>query len=399
MTERERLARVFGIEPMRPLGALAGAAAMNIIPMGWIFSATIVFGVAALYANEDSQVRAGLREVDSWGFAVTNYRGWLLASAPAFDIELRRDVAIELLEASIRSVDPTIVVERKAERVVRVIMRPIEVRSGEETATFLAGDRMRLAELHARVLAPLHADVGIAAMRMGDHDTLTALVAAPANASTAAAFRDQAMVAPPDLQSLAHAGTSQPRPPREAKSLQLRTDRLLYATNQRPAPFGVMGAGTLGLAILGVAFAPIGGLVGIAAGGAIAAGMRMSDRQKVERALAAVSRWPFPVDGYDDWLLSGRPICDIEFASPPRRDEVERDLRGIARVAELTWLTNTLVRLESQSVMHIAAQAIPSFWGGNPRELSLLARRVLIPLHDSVGIVAVRMGGYLDRRV
>jgi len=48
--------------------------------------------------------------------------------------------------------------------------------------------------------------------------------------------------------------------------------------------------------------------------------------------------------------------------------------------------------------MHMAAQGIKSFWGGDPDMFMIIVTRVLEPLHRRVGVVAVRMGGYLDRR-
>src|SRR4051794_8482051 len=122
MRERERLARIFGIEPLRPTGALVMAAGLGLLPMMWITSGLIAVSLAALYADERRKLRNGLAEVDGWGFPVTGYREWLLAREPAFDVELRRDVAIELLEASIAAIDSAIIVERRAERVMRVVM-------------------------------------------------------------------------------------------------------------------------------------------------------------------------------------------------------------------------------------------------------------------------------------
>ena len=100
----------------------------------------------------------------------------MLADSPAFDIELNRAVPIELIAGSCRAIDPLIVVERRGECIACILMRGIEVEGTVHMAVVSVGDRKRLHEVHARVLAPLHADVGIVAMRMGDRDTLTALV-------------------------------------------------------------------------------------------------------------------------------------------------------------------------------------------------------------------------------
>jgi len=399
MTERERLARIFSIEPLRPVGALVMAAVMGLIPWMWIGSGTLVVWMTAIVVDEQRKIRAALAEVNGWGFPVTGYREWLLAREPAFDLELRRDVAGELIEDSLTAVDATIVVERRSERVVRVIMRRVEVRAGERGTTFLAGDRKRLTEVRDRVLAPLHADVGVAAMRMGEREALAALVMPRSPTDTESAFRDQAKVAPPDLQSLVHVGTSQLAPPREARSLDVRIDRLLYATGQQPTSAKAMALAIGGGIVVGIAIAPVLALVGAAAGASMAAAMRKSDHRNVSRALAKASHWPFPVEGYDDWLLSGRPVCDVEFGSPPNPASLERRLRSIARVADITWLSPTLIRMETQPMFHHAEQGIRPFWGGDPRELQQIARIVLLPLHDAHRIVAVRLGGYLDRRV
>jgi hypothetical protein len=403
MRERERLARIFGIEPLRPLGAsaLAGLMALLGTPVLWIASGTVTTWLVAIFVDEQRKIRDGLAEVNRWGFPVSGYREWLLALEPAFDLELERDVAIELLEGSLRAVDATIVIERRGERVVRVVMRRIEIRGGGEgVPTFLAGDRKRLAELCDRVLAPLHADVGIAEMRMGDRESLGALVATAAkDRHEGSAFRDQAKAAPPDLQSLVHAGTANLRPPREANALDLRVDRLLYATGQHPSSAGAMSLAVGGLAVVGMIVAPLGVLIGAAAGSGFAVAMRRNDHARVQRALEVSRRWPFPVEGYDDWLLSGRPLCDIEFASAPDHAEVERKLRAVARVAELVWLNDKLLRLESQPVMHSAEKGIMPFWGGDPRELQQIVRVVHPSPHAEHPVVAIRMGGYLDRRV
>jgi len=397
MTERERLSRIFGIEPLRPMVPLAVSAALGVIPPALIVSGIIVVTLAAMYVDDNRKIRKALDEVKTWDYPVEGYREWLLAREPAFDLELRRDVGVELIEQALAAIDSAIEVERRGERVVRVIMRRVEVRSGEHVPTFLAGDRIRLAEVRDRVLAPLHADVGIVVMRMGNRESLGALVAAASN--TEGAFREQAKVAPPDLQSLVHVGTSQLAPPREARSRTVRIERLLYAQGQRPSGAAAM-AGALGiLTLFGAAVAPLGILAGAGCGALAAYAMRLGDRGRAYAELAKAARWPFPVLGYDDWLLSGRPICDLEFGSPPKRTEVERALRGVARVAALTWLSDTLLRMESQPILHNAGEGILPFWGGDPRELQQVARRVLVPLHETHRIVAVRMGGYLDRRV
>lgn len=405
-TDRQRLARIYGFEPIRPWGALASAGALFLVPWDlWLGGGALTLGIAAIIVDENRKIADGLREVETWGFPVEGYRGWLLAHAPAFDLELRREVATDLIASSLTAVDPSIEVERRSDRVVRVIMRQIEMEGGEGQPTFVVGDRKRLLEVRDRVLGPLHADVVIVAMRMGDRDTLAALVAPPQSATADAAFREQALVAPPDLQSLAHAGTSQLRPPQEASALKLRADRLLYATGHVPTTAGMLTALVVGGAILGGIFtagaslgAGLGFLLGSAAGSTGAWLMRRNDHAKLARELDSVHTKWFPIDGYENWLLSGRPQFDVELAQPAPVADVEHAMTATNKNLTLTWLTDRIVRVESEPVMHMAAQGIKSFWGGNPTLFALLVERVLNPLAKTHGIVGVRMGGYLDRR-
>ncbi len=81
-----------------------------------------------------------------------------------------------------------------------------------------------------------------------------------------------------------------------------------------------------------------------------------------------------------------------------RTSEVEGLLHATGRFITLSWISERIVRVESEPVLHRAAQGISSFWGGDPTQLAALVERVLLPLAKSYGVVAVRMGGYLDRR-
>ncbi len=406
VSERHRLARIYGFEPVKPWGAIGGAIILAVIPwQTWIAGGALALGISAMIVDENRKISDGLQEVRTWGFSVEGYRAWLLAHSPAFDLELRRDVAVELITASLTAVDASIVVERRGERVVRVIMRRIEMEGGENQPTFLVGDRKRLFEVRDRVLAPLHADVGIVAMRMGDRDSLAALVATPRAATADAAFREQALVAPPELQSLAHAGTSHLRPPQEASSMKLRVDRLLYATGQVPTTAGMLTTIVLGGLIAGGivgAMLSLGAGVGMLLGsglGTFGAWLaRRGDHARLDRALETVRQHSFPVEGYENWLLSGRPQFDVELAAPVDDGSFEDLIRATNRNVTLTWLSDRIVRFECEPVMHMAAQGIKSFWGGDPTMFEMIVQRVLHPMHSKVGVVAVRMGGYLDRR-
>jgi len=249
---------------------------------------------------------------------------------------------------------------------------------------------------------------------MGDRATMTALV--PTSAGTGhtdarGAFRHAAMAAPPALQALVHAGAARLRPASDAHGSPDRRNRIMHATGKTPD-----GAGTvLGLMIgSAVALAPIGGVGGVLGlVGGLIAGISLvagGNRRHLKTALLSPTKHGFAVEGYEDWLLSGRPIFDLELAGPP--DEVWLAARlqitaySVAKamdvpwVEHVTWLSSTLVRVETKPMLvEPAGNAIAPFYGGSQVLFEQLIREVLVPLHATSGIVAVRMGGYVDRRV
>jgi hypothetical protein len=96
-------------------------------------------------------------------------------------------------------------------------------------------------------------------------------------------------------------------------------------------------------------------------------------------------------------LISARPVLDLELRGDPGRDWVSFALRGIDH--ELLWLDDTLLRIETEPrLVRPSGTAIAPFWGGDPAVIARLLERVLKPLHARVGIVAIRMGGFVDRR-
>lgn len=407
LLERHALARVFGFEPISPWLPGATSAGLFVWQAAWPVAIPIALGTVLLILDENRKISAGLAEVHAWGFPVEGYRAWLLAETPAFDLELAREVSVELIAGSLGAVDSTSVVERRGERVLRVVMQRIAMEGSPNQPTFLVGDRRRLLEVFARVLAPLHAEVGIVAMRMGNADTLAALVAAPQTPASESSFRDPARAAPPELQSLVHAGTAHLRPPQEASTMRLRTARLLYASGLVPingAGAALVGVGLIlgGVIVGGLVGVPgVGLLLGTAGGLAGGLGARQRDEARLATSLAQLREYPFPIEGYDNWLLSGRPLLDVELSAPIPTEELEARVRAspmdILDVT-LTWLTDRRFRLEIEPQLHAAGQGIRPFWGGSPQAFKALALRVLVPLHRRVPIVAVRMGGYLDRK-
>ena len=417
-----RLARAFDI-PLTRVGtavwttgafALLGLAApFFLIPAGGL-----VLGLGGIAAADRREIAKRLREVEAFGFPVEGYRAWLLAEVPAFDIELKRDLDIEVLRTSTRAVDSKIVVEKKTERVFRFLMRRIGLPNTKaHLPPIEVGDRRLLHELQRRILAPLHADVGIVAMRMGDAGTLAALVLQertdePAVSSGGmGAFRDAALAAPPALQALVHVGGGRAMP-NEARRLKLRSERVMHAVSTSPSGIGMVAAFTFGGmtsgAQLGVTGVGIGAAAGFVTGIVTVIANNRRNAQKVARAVADAG---FPIEGYDDWLLSGRPLFDIETVRPIPRDWFLSQLPHlsawsvsqqalVAWVEELTWFEETCVRVETRpSYISPPGSRIDPFYGGSHDMFRKFMVEVLAQLHVQCEIRVVRMGGYIDRRI
>ncbi len=392
-----RLARAFDVTPIRvgwtlasaPLFLLAGPAA------GAIAAGTMVAVLASLRGIEALAIRRGLQEVEGWGFPVAGYRVWLLAGQPTFDVEPAGDVGIDVIESAACAVDRKVVIERRGERVVRFVTPRVVLETHRGGQDVEIADRRLLFELRDRVLAPLHTDVGIVAVRMGGAD-LAAITVSPK--TTGAAFRDQAMAAPPALQQLVHRGGVHGRP-HEGRTLRYRDERILMASGAWPTSgwiAAVMVAGTIGAGmVLGAVGALFGGLAATAGG--IAASHAHS-RRRVDKIIEEVNRAGYPVEGYDDWLLSGQPIFDIELRRAPPRALVLYWL-GTQHDHTITWLSDTTIRIETRPwLVGSPNSEIPPFWAGNPVVFRKLQDTLLKHLHDRVGVVAVRMGGYVEPR-
>lgn len=420
-----RLARAFDV-PLTRVGTAiwtTGTFAMLgiAVPFFFIPAGGMLVGFGGLAAADRRAIAKGLREVEVFGFPVEGYRTWLLADSPAFDIELRRDIDIEVLRTSTTAVDPKIAVDKKSERVFRFAMPRIGLPNTQaHLPPIEVGDRRLLHELHRRILAPLHADVGIVAMRMGDNTTLAALVAQPraadepaAAASGAAfgAFRESAMAAPPALQALVHVGGERAMP-HEARRLKLRSERVMHAVSTSPSGIGMVAAFTLGGMTsggqLGGAGVGIGALAGLVTGIATTIA---NNRRRVRLVARAVADAGFPIDGYDDWLLSGRPLFDVETARPIPRDWFLAQLPHMSAwsvskqalvpwVEDVTWFSDTEVRVETRpSYIRPPTSRIDPFYGGSHDMFRKFMVEVLARLHADCEIRIVRMGGYIDRRI
>ena len=393
MNDRERLAHIYGVTLTRSTGPLVGAGVMALVPVVGPFACgAIVLALTISKARDAGVIETGLQETKGWGFPVEGYRAWLLAEEPTFDIELASDISIEVIRGSIEAVERSAVVEKRGERVVRVVTRRVQLARGDVVVE--VADRRLLFELRDRILAPLHADAGIIAIHMGERARLQALV--PAVATQTAAFRDQALSAPPALQQLVVATTAHARPPSEASKRDHHDQRVLIAHGKEVST----GAGTMALAGLGVALAPVVGPVALLVGGVAAfcvhgfgTLMRSADMASIVKR---VDVHGFPIEGYAEWSISGRPIFDVEFARPCPR-ELPAQLLG-AHPHRLTWIDDTLLRIETTPRLVPAQGQFAAFWGGDPGLFTVLCKVLLEPLHARCHIVAVRMGGYIERR-
>ena len=387
-------------------------------PVFWVASAGVVAGLGGIAVADRRTIAKGLREVEAWGFPVEGYRAWLLAEEPTFDIDLKRDVDIETISSSVRALDTAIVIERAGERRFRVITRRIAMPSTKKREpAVLVGDRRLLHLLYARILAPLHADVGIVAMRMGDCAAMQRLLPAPVPVDDGppsegmGAFRETALVAPPALQALVRSGTARELP-HEARRLPHRIERVVYASGSSPLGLGtVIGLSAAG-AFSGVSWALLPGLaIGAIAGlGFGIATVVQSNRRNANR-VAAVYHQPFPIEGFDDWLLSGRPLLDIELGRPVEREWFSERLvklrafsvsanAEVPWIIDMQWLDELVIRIETwPSLIEPDTSRIEPFYGGSYAMFSLFVTEVLVPLHSRAQIKALRMGGYIDRRV
>lgn len=420
-----RLARAFDV-PLTRVGTAVGVTAtMGLFalasPLFWLpMAGAVAAGFGGVAAVDRRAIAKALREVDELGFPVEGYRAWLLADDPALDIELKRDVDLEVVRTSTAAVDASITVEKRGDRVFRFVMPRIALPNRKpHLPPIEVGDRRLLFELHRRILGPLHADVGIVAMRMGDNATLAALVASGPSSEPVAssslvglgAFRESALAAPPALQALVHVGGDRAMP-REARRLDRRAERVLHAANASPRGVGSVLAISLGGAMATAQFGPeamlVGSVVGFFGGiGAVVSG----NRRSAKSIGAAVANAGFPIEDYEDWLISGRPLFDIVTSAPiPRTWFLANCAKltahsvtanaTVAWVEDVTWFSDTEVRIETRpTYVQPPTSRIDPFYGGSHDMFRTFMFEVLAPLHAQTTIQVVRMGGYIDRRI
>jgi hypothetical protein len=422
-SDTQRLLRAFKVPPTAKKASLivgGGLTAISILGGAFAIIPAVALGAGlGIFELTDRRaIRKGLAEIDEWGIPVEGYRDWLLAPEPAFDVELRRFADAQVISTSARAVDPGIRVRRISEREVRFVTRQVALpglKEGEPPVYI--GDRRLLFELYDRILAPLHADVGISRIRMGDRAVLEARPSVavadalePDAVEGMGAFRDQAMAAPPALQALVHTGSTLALA-EDTRALRHRTERVLFATGRTPHGVGSILLVTLGLGISGLMYGPIGWIIAGTAGLITGTSLVVANNRRNAHRADAELQAEFPIEEYDAWLLSGRPLFDIELRGPADRAWVSVRLRSIEAfsselqqsvkwVEDITWIEENIVRVETRpTLISPASGRIRPFYGGSHALFQRMVIDVLVPMHREIGIVAVRMGGYVNRRV
>jgi hypothetical protein len=422
-SDTQRLLRAFKVPPTnKKASIILGGGFAVISALGGAFAivpaAALAAGLGIFEITDRRAIRKGLTELDVWGIPVEGYREWLLADEPAFDIELRHVADAQVISTSARAVDPGLRVRRIGEREVRFVTRQVALpglKDGEPPVYI--GDRRLLFELWDRILAPLHSDVGIARIRMGERTVLEARPSEPVAEGDEppvvegmGAFRDQAMAAPPALQALVHTGSTLALAA-DTRSLRYRNERILFATGRTPHGVGSVLGITLGVGLMGLMYGPIGwiiaGSAGLITGTSVVVANNRRNAYRADSELFA----DFPVEDYDAWLLSGRPLFDIELRREADRASLAMRLRTIEAfsselqtsvkwVEDITWIDDNVVRVETRpTLITPASSRLRPFYGGSHLLFKQLVRDVLVPINRELGIVAVRMGGYTNRRV
>lgn len=423
-SDTQRLLRAFKVPPTNKKASIViGGGLVTISALGGAFAiipaAAIAAGLGIFEITDRRAIQKGLRELDEWGIPIEGYREWLLADEPSFDIELRRYADAQIIATSARAVDPGIRVRRIGDREMRFVTRRMALPGLEDgdPPTYL-GDRRLLFEIYERILAPLHADVGISRIRMGEKATLESRPSEPVvvegdeppAVEGMGAFRDQAMAAPPALQALVHGGSTLALA-EDTRGLRYRTERVLYATGRTPHGIGAILGITLGVGLSGLMYGPVGWIIaggaGFITGTSLVLGNNRRNAGRADSQLLA----DFNIEDYDAWLLSGRPLFDIQFRAPADRAMIAARLRSIEAysseqqmsvkwVEDITWLDDNIVRVETRpTLITPSTSRIRPFYGGSHDLFKRCVFEVLVPLDREIGIVTVRMGGYANRRV
>ena len=123
----------------------------------------IAIDVAIWRAAKERAARLA-REDERRPYPVDGYPLWLAAERPLFDVYLRRAVDRTVVIDATAALDRDIVIEWLDERVFRVAIPACQF--GSDPVQHL-GDRAAWLRFAEKILAPLHADIGIDKVEMG----------------------------------------------------------------------------------------------------------------------------------------------------------------------------------------------------------------------------------------
>ena len=220
----------------------------------------------------------------------------------------------------------------------------------------------------------------------------------------------------PILSQLASAGEERRRElPREAERMQpherlVRLEHVFGVAGQNASSIwllclllwtilvplcGVMTSSTGNPAGILVALA---GTIGVTIWAATASERRrVARRAAVDQKLARMKQTPFPVEGYELWCLSERPLFDVTLSTPIDRRQFADAVAAIDASAEVEWLEERVVRIYiPPRTVEVSEQ--PTSWYADHEALDRLIERLFLPLHSDLHIERIAMGGAMMKR-
>ena len=204
----------------------------------------------------------------------------------------------------------------------------------------------------------------------------------------------KAPAAPAALRALVARGPTTDRPlPRDAASrsdLDRRIARAADLEHGNPSMSGVAVGVTIVCVGVGVS-APFLVFCGLAFGGysfvRSMIGGPPSD-EAVARFLAASSRFPFPIEGYGLWLASEVPMFDVHLRAEVDQKLVADAARTLDPRIAIEWLRPGAFRVSIPP-----QRRSETYYCGDRLAWERFADKILLPIHQDVGIEKVEMGG------
>jgi hypothetical protein len=220
----------------------------------------------------------------------------------------------------------------------------------------------------------------------------------------------------PILSQLASAGEERRRElPREAEPMDPHERRMrleavfgVSAINAQGLWVGCLLAWTTMVPLCGVMTSSDGNPASIILAVVVAVGLtiwaavaserrRLQRRVAVDQKLASMQQLPFPVNGYELWCLSERPLFDVTLSTPIDNRQFIDAVAAVDASAEVDWIDERVVRIFIPPRTAEASEQ-PTSWYADHEALSRLFERLLLPLHSDLHIERVDMGGAMLKR-